>query len=56
MINIDREDTLKAQAQRYSLNQVQDFIEALRVAVWQLEHNANTRLTLEVLMLSLPTR
>jgi DNA polymerase-3 subunit delta' len=56
MINIDRGDTLKAQAQRYSLNQVQDFIEALRAAVWQLEHNANTRLTLEVLMLSLPTR
>jgi hypothetical protein len=22
--------------------------------VWQLEHNANTRLTLEVLMLNLP--
>jgi hypothetical protein len=30
-------------------------VEALRIAVWQLEHNANTRLTLEVLMLSLPS-
>jgi DNA polymerase-3 subunit delta' len=52
--NIDRETTLRSQAQGYNLTQVRDFIEALRAAVWQLEHNANTRLTLEVLMLSLP--
>ncbi|MFQ5814343.1 MAG: DNA polymerase III subunit delta' [Anaerolineae bacterium] len=56
IINVDREDTLRAQAQQYSLGQVRDFVEALRAAVWRLEHNANTRLTLEVLMLSLPTR
>jgi DNA polymerase-3 subunit delta' len=56
IINIDREDTLRAQAQRYSLDQVRKFVEALRAAAWRLEHNANTRLTLEVLMLSLPTR
>ena len=55
IINIDREDTLRAQAQRYSLGQVRDFVEALRSAAWRLERNANTRLTLEVLMLSLPT-
>jgi DNA polymerase-3 subunit delta' len=54
--NIDREDTLRIQAQRYSLGQVRDFVEALRAAAWRLERNANTRLTLEVLMLSLPTR
>ncbi|MBM4464505.1 MAG: DNA polymerase III subunit delta' [Chloroflexi bacterium] len=56
IVNIDREDTLRAQAQRYSLGQVRDFVEALRAAAWRLEHNANTRLTLEVLMLSLPAR
>ena len=56
IINIDREDTLRDQAQRYNLGQVRDFVEALRAAVWRLERNANTRLTLEVLMLSLPTR
>ena len=56
IINIDREDTLRAQAERYSVDQVRDFVEALRAAAWRLEHNANTRLTLEVLMLSLPTR
>jgi DNA polymerase-3 subunit delta' len=54
IINIDREDTLKAQAQQYSLDQARDFVEALRVTAWRLEHNANTRLTLEVLMLNLP--
>jgi len=53
--NVDREATLRSQAGGYSLIQVWDFIEALRTAVWQLEHNANTRLTLEVLMLSLPS-
>jgi DNA polymerase-3 subunit delta' len=53
--NVDREATLRSQARGYSLTQVQDFIEALRTAVWQLEHNVNTRLTLEVLMLSLPS-
>jgi len=52
--NIDREATLRSQAQGYNLTQMRDFIEALRAAVWQLEHNANTRLALEVLMLSLP--
>lgn len=52
--NVDREATLRSQARGYSLTQVRDFVEALRTAVWQLEHNANTRLTLEVLMLSLP--
>jgi hypothetical protein len=33
---------------------MRDVVDALRTAVWQLEHNANTRLTLEVLMLNLP--
>jgi DNA polymerase-3 subunit delta' len=54
IINIDRKDALSAQARRYSLGQVRDFVEALRAAAWRLEHNANTRLTLEVLLLSLP--
>lgn len=54
IINIDRENTLRAQAQQYHLSQVRDFLEALQTAAWRLEHNANPRLTLEVLMLSLP--
>jgi DNA polymerase-3 subunit delta' len=54
IINIDREDALRAQARQYSLSQMRDVVDALRTAVWQLERNANTRLTLEVLMLNLP--
>lgn len=54
IVNIDRGGTLRVQAQRYSLAQVRDFVKALRAAAWRLEHNANTRLTLEVLMLGLP--
>jgi DNA polymerase-3 subunit delta' len=53
--NVDREAALRSQGEDYSLAQAQDFIRALRAAVWQLEHNANTRLALEVLMLSLPS-
>lgn len=54
VVNIDREDMLKAQAQQRSLSQVRNFIETLRATIWRLEHNANPRLALEVLMLSLP--
>ncbi|MEE8163214.1 MAG: DNA polymerase III subunit delta' [Anaerolineae bacterium] len=54
IVNIDRGGTLRVQAQRYSLAQVRDFVKAIRAAAWRLEHNANTRLTLEVLMLGLP--
>jgi DNA polymerase-3 subunit delta' len=56
IVNVDRENTLRAQAQRCSLGQVRDFLEALQAAAWRLEHNANPRLTLEVLMLNLPAR
>ncbi len=52
--NLDRQAALRSQARNYSLTQVRDFIGALQAAVWQLEHNANPRLALEVLMLSLP--
>ena len=52
--NVDREAALRSQARGYSLAQVRDFVQALQAAVWQLEHNANTRLALEVLVLSLP--
>jgi len=54
IVNIDRVGTLRVQSQLYSLAQVRDFVNSLRAAAWRLEHNANTRLTLEVLMLGLP--
>ncbi|MBI2848033.1 MAG: DNA polymerase III subunit delta' [Chloroflexi bacterium] len=52
--NIDRRDVLIDLAHRYSLHQIRDFIENLRIAGNQLRLNANPQLVLEVLMLSLP--
>ncbi|MEA3460022.1 MAG: DNA polymerase III subunit delta' [Chloroflexota bacterium] len=52
--NLDRRASLLKQAERYGLGQIHGFLTALRAAVYALEHNANARLALEVLMLSLP--
>ena len=54
--NIDQEATLRQQSEEYSLAEIRDFIESLRSALRQLEQNANPRLVLEVLMLSIPNR
>lgn len=52
--NVDQEPTLQSQAQGYSLREIKGFIQSLNQARQQLEHNANPRLVLEVLMLDLP--
>ncbi len=52
--NLDRQGPLVNQADRFGLRQIRDFLAALRDTAYALEHNANTRLALEVLMLSLP--
>lgn len=54
--NVDQEATLFRQAEDYSLRQIEGFIHCLQAAIEQLEQNANPRLVLEVLMLSLPQR
>jgi DNA polymerase-3 subunit delta' len=54
--NVDQEMTLHQQSQHYSLTEIRHFIEAVRAALGQLEQNANPRLVLEVLMLSIPNR
>jgi DNA polymerase-3 subunit delta' len=54
--NIDRKETLASQAQGYSLAEVRAFIGSIQAAGEQLKKNANPRLVLEVLMLSLPER
>ncbi len=54
--NIDRKETLAGLAQGYSLAEVRAFVSAIQVAGEQLKQNANPRLVLEVLMLSLPER
>jgi DNA polymerase-3 subunit delta' len=54
--NIDRKETLAGLAQGYGLAEVRAFIGSIQAAEGQLEKNANPRLVLEVLMLSLPER
>jgi len=52
--NIDFQDTLWKQANHFNMRQVIDSIHHLQEAGQQLERNANPRLALEVLMLSMP--
>jgi DNA polymerase-3 subunit delta' len=54
--NADMLTTLVDQAGGYSLVQVKSVIDSLQAAVEQLKQNANPRLVLEVLMLSIPRR
>ena len=54
--NTDMLATLVDQAQGYSLVQIKSFINSLQAAEEQLKQNANPRLVLEVLMLSIPRR
>jgi DNA polymerase-3 subunit delta' len=52
--NVDCEDTLRTHAARLTLEQVQSALQAVRATTRYLSQNVNTRLALEVLLLSLP--
>jgi DNA polymerase-3 subunit delta' len=52
--NVDQVTTLTEMAKAYSLAQIRNVIENIRVAGAQLRLNANPRLVLEVLVLNLP--
>jgi len=54
--NVDRETTLYCEAEVYSLREIKGFIQSLEQAMERLDQNANPRLVLEVLMLSMPKR
>jgi DNA polymerase-3 subunit delta' len=54
--NIDRKEILAGLAQGYGLAEIRAFIGSIQAAGEQLGQNANPRLVLEVLMLSLPER
>lgn len=54
--NIDRRDLLVSLAQGYSLAEIRAFISGIKSAGEGLRQNANPRLALEVLMLSIPER
>ena len=52
--NIDRVTTLIDMVKNYRLVQIRTFIDSIRAAGEQLKQNANPRLVLEVLMVSIP--
>jgi DNA polymerase-3 subunit delta' len=54
--NIDQEEAVVRYSEGYSLPEVRYSMEAIRAALEQLSQNANARLVLEVLMLSIPNR
>jgi DNA polymerase-3 subunit delta' len=54
--NIDHEAELVEMGAGYSLSQIRAFLGSIQAAAEQLEQNANPRLALEVLMLSIPGR
>ncbi|MGD1994887.1 MAG: DNA polymerase III subunit delta', partial [Anaerolineae bacterium] len=52
--NVDRREQLEEYARRFGVEASAGAVKALRAAAKKLDRNANTRLTLEVLMLDLP--
>lgn len=52
--NVDHQDELQEWAIRHDVSAASKALVAIRDAAWRLEHNANLRLTLEVLTLDLP--
>ncbi|GAI54175.1 unnamed protein product, partial [marine sediment metagenome] len=54
--DVDLEATLVEMARGYNLTQIRAFINSIQAAGEQLRQNANPRLVLEVLMLSIPRR
>jgi DNA polymerase-3 subunit delta' len=54
--DVDLEATLVEMARGYNLTQIRAFINSIQAAGEQLRQNANPRLVLEVLMLSMPRR
>jgi DNA polymerase-3 subunit delta' len=52
--NVDREDALRNQANRFTTEQAQRTLQAVRATARYLTQNVNARLALEVLLLNLP--
>lgn len=53
--NIDREAELLDQAENHTVSQIEAYIRGIQTARGQLKQNANPRLVLEILMLSMPS-
>jgi DNA polymerase-3 subunit delta' len=55
LTNSDRLDALRDHADKFGVEQAKEAAAGIARTLWQLAHNANARLALEVLMLDLPT-
>jgi DNA polymerase III subunit delta' len=56
IVNVDAEDDLVALSRRWERPAILRALQQTQRAMWQLEHNANTRLALEYLLLVYPRR
>jgi DNA polymerase-3 subunit delta' len=54
LTNSDRLDALRHHAEQFGVEQARSAASGIAQTLWQLDHNANARLALEVLMLDLP--
>jgi DNA polymerase-3 subunit delta' len=54
LVNIDRQQTVSNEAQRYTLNEIQSCLRSIEHAAQQIEQNVNATLAMEVLLLSVP--
>ncbi|HUT16065.1 MAG TPA: DNA polymerase III subunit [Anaerolineae bacterium] len=56
LTNVDREQTVRIEAQSYTLEQIRACLHAIRRAAQQVEQHVNPRMALEVLFLNMPRR
>jgi DNA polymerase-3 subunit delta' len=54
LTNSDRLDALRRHVAQFNVEQAQEAAAGIARTLWQLDHNANARLALEVMMLDLP--
>ena len=55
LANVDREHALREHAGRFGVERAKDAGGRITQTLWQLDHNANARLALEVLLLDFPS-
>jgi DNA polymerase-3 subunit delta' len=54
LVNIDRQQTVRNEAQHYTLSEIQSCLRSIERAAQQIEQNVNATLAMEVLLLSMP--
>jgi DNA polymerase-3 subunit delta' len=54
LVNVDREPAIRADAERYSLQEIESYLRAIERAIQQLDQNVSPSLVMEVLLLKAP--